>query len=217
MRILGKVAFCVAGLLFAAGAPALGKSRHIAAALPETIRHVVAGEATSIPYGWAEFCARAENASDCNVSSVAAADAVMDEHAWTIARRVNRAVNTEIEPVSDLENYGQAEYWAYPDNGKGDCEDYVLLKRRELIRQGFPREALLIAVVRDLAGEGHAVLMLKSTAGDYVLDNKTNVIRAWNETGYHFVKRQAQENPNVWVSLRAPDVTTVASTGKSKR
>ena len=213
MRIVFKVALCVAGLLFAAGAPAMAKSSQVAA-LPPSIRHIVAAEATSIPYGWAEFCARTENAGDCNVRSLAAADAVMDEHAWTIARRVNRAVNTEIEPVSDLENFGQAEYWAYPDNGKGDCEDYVLLKRRELIRQGFPREALLITVVRDLAGEGHAVLMLKSTAGDYVLDNKTNAIRAWSETGYHFVKRQAQENPNVWVSLRAPDVTTVASTRK---
>ena len=213
MRIVFKVAFCVGGLLFAACAPAMGKSRQFAA-LPPSIRHIVAAEATSIPYGWAEFCARAENAGDCNVRSLAAADAVMDEHAWTIARRVNRAVNTEIEPVSDLENYGQAEYWAYPDNGKGDCEDYVLLKRRELMRLGFPREALLITVVRDLAGEGHAVLMLKSTVGDYVLDNKTNAIRAWSETGYHFVKRQAQENPNVWVSLRAPDVTTVASTRK---
>ena len=138
--------------------------------------------------------------------------AVMDDRAWAIARRVNREVNAAIEPVSDQDNYGVAEYWAYPDNGKGDCEDYVLLKRRELMRLGFPREALLITVVRDQMGEGHAVLLLKSTVGDFVLDNKINMIRPWNATGYHFVKRQSQENPNVWVSLRAPDVTTVAST-----
>ena len=165
-----------------------------------------------MPYGWAEFCGRAENKSDCDVSTLAAADAVMDDRAWAIARRVNRESNAAIEPVSDQDNYGVAEYWAYPDNGKGDCEDYVLLKRRELMRQGFPREALLITVVRDQMGEGHAVLILKATTGDFVLDNKINVIRRWSDTGYHFVKRQSQENPNVWVTLRAPDVTTVAST-----
>jgi predicted transglutaminase-like cysteine proteinase len=138
----------------------------------------------------------------------------MDARAWALARRVNAAVNVSIEPASDLDNYGVAEYWAYPDNGKGDCEDYALLKRRELMNLGFPREALLMTVVRDLEGEGHAVLMLKTTAGDFILDNKVMPIRRWSETGYHFVKRQSQENPNVWVSLLAPDVPMVASTGR---
>ncbi len=214
MRSLGRVGLCVWVALCGGLLPAGATDRADAYASADSLLHVSSGEATSVPFGWAELCARSENADDCNVASLAAADAVMDERAWAIARRVNRAVNAAIEPVSDLENYGVAEYWGYPDNGKGDCEDYVLLKRRQLIGLGFPREALLITVVRDLAGEGHAVLMLKTTSGDYILDNKVNSIRLWTQTGYHFVKRQAQENPNVWVSLRAPDVTTVASTRK---
>ena len=213
MRLSGGFAVCVlAALSVGSGSAKAGGRPHVRTALIDNVLHVSAGEATSVPYGWAEFCGRPENASDCNVTTFAAADAVMDERAWGIARRVNREVNAAVEPVSDQDNYAVAEYWAYPDDGKGDCEDYVLLKRRELMRQGFPRESLLITVVRDQAGEGHAVLMLKTTSGDFILDNKLNAIRSWSETGYHYVKRQAQENPNVWVSLHAPDVTTVAST-----
>ena len=213
MRLSGVFAVCVLAALAAGQVSAEAGGRpHVRTALSDNVLHVSAGEATSVPYGWAEFCGRPENASDCNVPALAAADAVMDERAWSIARRVNREVNAAVEPVSDQDNYGVAEYWSYPDNGKGDCEDYVLLKRRELMRQGFPREALLVTVVRDHVGEGHAVLMLKTTSGDFILDNKLNAVRPWSETGYHYVKRQSQDNPNVWVSLRAPDVTTVAST-----
>ena len=198
---------------FAAPAALAGGARHRfvtdAAAL-----HVPAGEAASVPFGWADFCTRAENERDCKVQSVAAADAIMDARAWSLARRVNTSVNVSIEPVSDLANYGVEDYWTYPDNGKGDCEDYALLKRRELMNLGFPREALLMTVVRDLEGEGHAVLLLKATSGDFILDNKVNAIRRWSATGYRYVKRQSQENPNVWVSLHAPDVPMVASTGR---
>ena len=176
--------------------------------------HVPAGDAASVPFGWADFCTRPENDRDCKVASVAAADAVMDARAWSLARKVNVSVNVSIEPMSDLANYGVEDYWTYPDNGKGDCEDYALLKRRELMNLGFPREALLLTVVRDLEGEGHAVLLLKTTSGDFILDNKVNAIRRWSATGYHYVKRQSQENPNVWVSLHAADVPMVASMGR---
>jgi predicted transglutaminase-like cysteine proteinase len=190
--------------------------RHPRPAADSATLHVIAGEATSVPFGWADFCSRTESDGDCNVATLAAADAVMDARAWGIARRINLTVNMTVEPVSDMENYGVVDYWTYPNNGKGDCEDYALQKRRELMKAGFPREALLMTVVRDQEGEGHAVLMLKTTSGDFVLDNKVNEIRRWTRTGYHFVKRQSQENPNVWVSLHEPDVTVVASTGKRR-
>jgi predicted transglutaminase-like cysteine proteinase len=105
------------------------------------------------------------------------------------------------------------ERWSYPDDGYGDCEDYVLLKRRILIQSGWPREALLVAVVRDKDGDGHAVLTVTTDKGDYVLDNQTEKILLWSETGYRFVKRQSQSNPNVWVSLDdlRPAVATATS------
>ena len=66
------------------------------------------------------------------------------------------------------------ERWNYPDDGYGDCEDYVLLKRRMLMQAGWPREALLITVVRDKKGDGHAVLTVKTNRGEFVLDNQSS-------------------------------------------
>ena len=64
--------------------------------------------------------------------------------------------------MTDIEHWGVVERWNYPDDGYGDCEDYVLLKRRMLMQAGWPREALLITVVRDKKGDGHAVLTVKT-------------------------------------------------------
>jgi predicted transglutaminase-like cysteine proteinase len=127
--------------------------------------------------------------------------------------RVNEWVNETIKPLTDLEHWGVAERWSYPDDGYGDCEDYVLLKRRMLIQAGWPREALLVTVVRDQKQRGHAVLTVTTDEGDYVLDNQTQDILLWSDTGYRFVKRQSQSNPNVWVSLddSRPAIATATS------
>ena len=168
---------------------------------------------TSVPFGWADFCQRAQNAGDCVVDRLDAVAIVLDADLLRRVDRVNRFVNDAIEPATDLENYGVEEYWAYPDNGKGDCEDYVLLKRRMLMRVGLPRQALLITIVRDKAGEGHAVLTLKTSEGDLILDNKTNRIETSARAPYLFVKRQSDEDPNVWVSLRERGAPVLAASG----
>jgi predicted transglutaminase-like cysteine proteinase len=101
------------------------------------------------------------------------------------------------------------ERWAYPDDGKGDCEDYVLAKRRALINLGWPASVLLITVVRDKEGDGHAVLTVVTDRGDVILDNQENEILPWQDTGYRYVKRQSQGDPTLWVSLgdtRSPPV-----------
>ena len=127
--------------------------------------------------------------------------------------RINKWVNEAIKPLTNLDHWGLIEVWSYPDDGYGDCEDYVLLKRRMLIESGWPREALLVTVVRDSKGEGHAVLTVTTNKGDYILDNQNEDILLWSETGYRFVKRQSQSNPNVWVSLsdQRPAIATAAS------
>lgn len=164
--------------------------------------HAPVGNETSIPLGWVEFCALVENVADCAVSALPAREVSMTRKNWRTVERVNQSVNASIIPVSDQDQYGVEEKWAYPDSGKGDCEDYVLLKRRMLIAAGFPRQALLITVVRDLQDEGHAVLTLRTTKGDFILDNKRDKILAWNETGYRFIKRQSLADPNIWVDQR---------------
>ena len=92
--------------------------------------------------------------------------------------RINRWVNETIKPMTDLEHWGVAERWNYPDDGYGDCEDYVLLKRRMLMQAGWPRQALLITVVRDKQGDGHAVLTVKTDKGEFILDNQNEDDRA---------------------------------------
>ena len=119
-------------------------------------------------------------------------DIVMSQTAWRDLLRVNRWVNETVKPMTDMDHWGVIEKWSMPTDGYGDCEDYVLLKRKMLIDAGWPREALLITVVRDKNGEGHAVLTVKTDKGEFILDNQNENVVAWTETGYRFVKRQSQ-------------------------
>jgi predicted transglutaminase-like cysteine proteinase len=165
--------------------------------------YATVGEPTRAPIGWVEFCV--EYKPECGTKPSAPRDVVLSSKAWTDLVKVNAWVNDSIKPVTDLEHWGVVERWNYPDDGYGDCEDYVLLKRRMLIRAGWPREALLITVVRDRKGDGHAVLTVKTNRGEFILDNESQDIVAWNKTGYRFVKRQSQSDPNLWVQLGDPN------------
>jgi predicted transglutaminase-like cysteine proteinase len=154
------------------------------------------------PAGWAAFCA--EYAPECETPVLEARDVVLTIKTWNDLVRINDWVNEAIEPLTDLEHWGVPERWNYPDDRYGDCEDYVLLKRRMLMEAGWPRQALLITVVRDKRGDGHAVLTVKTDRGDFILDNQNGEILLWSETGYRFVKRQSQSDPNAWVALGDP-------------
>ena len=130
---------------------------------------------------------------------------------------VNTSINRAIEPVTDLELYGVSDYWTLPQNGKGDCEDYALLKRHVLIEAGWPASSLLMTVVLDEKNDGHAVLTARTAQGDFILDNKTDEIKLWHDTPYRFVMRQSYLDPKAWVALdpaqSAPPVA-IAGVGK---
>lgn len=160
------------------------------------------GDASRPPIGWIEFCA--DNPRECNVAPGDPRDVVLSPKAWKDLVRINKWVNETIKPVTDMDHWGVVEKWSYPEDGKGDCEDYVLLKRRMLMQAGWPREALLITVVRERSGDGHAVLTVKTDKGEFILDNQHPDIRLWSDTDYRFVKRQSQYDQNIWVSLGDP-------------
>ena len=170
------------------------------------------GSSARAPIGWTDFCAQSQR--ECDGRPLEARDVVLSQKAWKDLARINKWVNDSIKPMTDMDHWGVIERWSYPDDGYGDCEDYVLLKRRMLMQAGWPRQALLITVVRDLKGEGHAVLTVKTDKGEFILDNQEDQILLWSETSYHFVKRQSQADQNVWVSLgdnRPASAATAAS------
>ncbi|MES2905424.1 MAG: transglutaminase-like cysteine peptidase [Pseudomonadota bacterium] len=150
------------------------------------------------PIGWMQFCNMSPR--ECQTTDSNETASLTKVKAKELDR-INRLVNSQITPITDADHFGVTEKWSYPDDNKGDCEDYVLLKRQKLIELGWPASSLLITVVRDLKNEGHAVLTAHTTMGDLILDNVHDDIRAWHETGYKFVKRQSQHDVNAWVSL----------------
>ena len=193
----------IVAILFGIGAPAKADERVLYASL---------GETTRPPIGWVQFCA--ENPGECQGGPSEPRDIVLSHAAWRDLLKVNRWVNAAVKPMTDMDHWGVIEKWSLPADGYGDCEDYVLLKRKMLIDAGWPREALLITVVRDKKGEGHAVLTVKSDKGEFILDNRTEEVLLWSETEYRFVKRQSQSDPNVWIALGDPRPAVVTATSR---
>lgn len=201
--IPAAVGIALAAILFATAAAA-SSGRTLYASL---------GDNSRAPIGWVEFCSNHER--ECATAPSQARDIVLTSKAWKDLARINKWVNDTIRPMTDMDHWGVVEKWSYPDDGIGDCEDYVLLKRRLLINAGWPREALLITVVRERSGDGHAVLTVKSDKGEFILDNQNPDILLWTDTSYRLVKRQSQSDPNVWVSLGDP--RPAVSTATSSR
>jgi predicted transglutaminase-like cysteine proteinase len=164
------------------------------------------------PIGHVEFCRT--HPSECRASTGGEATVMLTTRRWQQLQSVNQEVNLAVKPVSDQAQYGVIEHWTYPTTGMGDCEDYVLLKKRKLMQLGWPAGALLITVVRDENDEGHAVLSVRTDRGDLILDNKHSRILAWHNTPYIFIKRQSGVRTQAWESLiPLQSEPTVAASG----
>lgn len=147
---------------------------------------------------WVDFCRR--HPTECAVDTSEPATITMTPDVWRTILSVNRRTNARIKPKTDMEHWGIVDRWDFPEDGYGDCEDYQLLKRKLLAERGLSRRAMRMTVVIDDLGEGHAVLMIRTDRGDYILDNKTSAVLPWRDTGYTYVKREGQDS-TAWVSL----------------
>jgi predicted transglutaminase-like cysteine proteinase len=198
--IVGAIAAIV---LSASGAAASGET---------SLAHLHAGAPSSMPIGWAQFCA--DMPRECLARPTQAEIVTLTDARWREMLEVNLRFNKAIKPITDQDQYGVVERWTYAATGSGDCEDYVLEKRRELARRGWPLSALLITVVIDKEGGGHAVLTVKTDMGEFILDNQTDAVLPWSRSELVFIKRQSPTNPNLWVDLgRAygrPDAVTAS-------
>jgi predicted transglutaminase-like cysteine proteinase len=182
-----------------------------------SLAHLHAGQPSSSPIGWVQFCAATPR--ECVAKPSQAETVTLTDARWREMVDVNLRFNKAIKPVTDHDQFGVVERWTYADTGSGDCEDYVLEKRRELASRGWPLAALLITVVIDKDGGGHAVLSVMTDKGEFILDNQTDAILPWSQSELIFIKRQSPANPNTWVDLgRAfgrPDAIT-ASVSRSQ-
>jgi len=178
--------------------PALTQANSASAQAAASDFAQVAGRTDPTPAGLA-FCQRMP--TECAVDLSEPAEIPLTIELMALLRDVTSEVNAAIKPMADMEHWGIEDRWDFAEDGYGDCEDFQLVKRKRLIEKGLPRRALRMTVVVDQASEGHAVLMVRTTSGDLVLDNKTSAVLPWRETGYWFIKR---EDGLAWVSLVDP-------------
>ena len=149
------------------------------------------------PFGHLVFCKR--HPGECRPQTASIHHAPL----LTRTRRaeldvVNRRINRRIHAAKD----GSVDTWSLATR-YGDCEDFAIAKRHELMARGWPASALLLATARIPGGINHAVLVVHTHDGDYVLDNLRSGVTRWNALPYRWLKRQSRTNPRRWVALRS--------------
>jgi predicted transglutaminase-like cysteine proteinase len=191
-------------------APPGGTSvRQVSASAPQP-----EGRAQPLTYDWSSVFGKAKAQRELAAISVntvsgltvtppaaGAAPLSMSRETWALLTRVNDDVNRAIIPQDDTKTYGVSDYWAEPLEAGiryGDCEDYVLEKRHALVAAGLPQQALSIGVVLTEKGDTHAVLVVATSTGDYVLDNRTPWILPWRQAAYRWRERQVAGSASQW-------------------
>jgi predicted transglutaminase-like cysteine proteinase len=204
-------ALILTGTTWAAEAQGQRPSPTVTGALsPATSLDIARSGDTRPPIGWVQFCGNKAYAAECAVDPSEPEKIELTPKLWRTVTAMNTRVNKEIEPITDMDHWGVIERWDMAEDGKGDCEEYVNVKRKRLVEGGIPRRALRVVVVIDEENAGHAVLMLRTDKGDFILDNKRNAVLPWHQTGYVYVKRESQDRIG-WVALGGVAGPQVAS------
>lgn len=154
-------------------------------------RHFSLRKSTLAPMAFVEFCVH--NKKMCK--SGGATRVMLSKQSLDILSMINREVNMRIRPVNEGKDVWKANVTS------GDCEDFALTKKARLMRLGFPAGALRMAVAKTPYGEGHAVLVVSTNRGDFVLDNRNNVVLAFNKTDLRWEKIQGGKNPLLWYTI----------------
>lgn len=196
-RIAGpmKIAGFVLALA-AAGTPALAGPGALLRPLKNATNasFMPQGKQTIAPFAHVRFClASPQECSDVSGPSVVD----LTPARLGLLRSVNSRVNNSIEPYMP----DGPETWVINPE-RGNCHDYAVTKRHELIRNGWPAASLRLAVAYTRSGIGHLVVVVRTSEGDLVLDNLTEKIVAWNKSGLRFVSVEAGDKPRVWYTMR---------------
>lgn len=159
------------------------------------IAHIELGRPALPPLTYTMFCLRYE--TECRPQrSFRGGPMRLTEKRWADLREINRTVNLAIEPARN--KFGLVgEMWTI-NPSRGDCNDYAVSKRHELLRRGWPARVLLLSEVVLSSGEHHLVLLVRTRSGDLVLDNLTPQIQPWSRTPYRWVRVQSPGRDRLW-------------------
>jgi predicted transglutaminase-like cysteine proteinase len=152
------------------------------------------------PVAFLDFCERFPD--QCGRPKAVSYQVTLTDSALQLIGLVNTGMNHAIQPEEDWKHYGKDEVWTIPVDGYGDCDDYVLVKRKALINLGVPESALRIALVYTKGLTRHALLTVVTDKGNYVLDNLTDEIRSWERTPYIWIKWQDPKSKSGWATLK---------------
>lgn len=151
------------------------------------------------PSGFVDFCNR--NPVECQAHPDQPDLITLTDKTRAMLQEVNLVVNTAVHPMDDSEHYAVTEYWTVPVDGEGDCEDYVLAKRKMLVLLGLPEPALRITVVLNEEKVRHAVLTVVTDKGDYVLDSLRDDVAPRDQVPYTWLERQDSASRTGWVAM----------------
>jgi len=162
------------------------------------------------PIGHTRFCIRYPN--DCEVHGIdfRHRNIALTAERWDELNTVNRNVNRSITPQITPGN-GTTEEWVIAPSA-GDCKDYAVTKRHELLARGWPSRALLLSEVVVPSGEHHLILVVRTQEADLVLDNLNANIRpaAMTFRQYQWVRIESPQNPKFWARVRVPHALQTA-------
>ena len=161
---------------------------------------IVEASPTLAPFQHVRFCLRYP--SDCKSNPTENERIDLDAQTTELLKRVNHSVNISIIPTPKSYGPNLGDGWTIAPE-MGDCNDYAVTKRHELL-DGLPSKALRLSVVKTASGIGHLVLVVVTTKGDIVMDNLTEVIRPWQSTDYHWLKIQSATDSKFWYEIKAP-------------
>jgi predicted transglutaminase-like cysteine proteinase len=175
-------------------APAQGRS------LIETSMVMPIAEAspTLSPFQHVRFCLRYP--ADCKSEPTETTTVELTAETLETMQRVNRDVNLSIMPVAKSDPIADGGWTISPVSG--DCNDYAVTKRHELLQKGLPAKAARLAVVKTPSGIGHLVLVVSTNKGNLVLDNLSETIMPWQLTKYQWLKIQSSADARYWFEIK---------------
>ena len=193
-----------AGALFAGSADVLSRPLQDS----NSLTPIVEASPTLAPFQHIRFCLRYP--SDCKTNPTENERIDLNAETSELLKRVNHSVNISINPTPKSYGPNLGDGWTIAPE-MGDCNDYAVTKRHELLESGLPSKALRLSVVKTASGVGHLVLVVVTTKGAIVMDDLTEMIRPWQSTDYHWLKIQSATDSKFWHEIKRPAVRPFVS------